>query len=60
MQLDVEDLELQLRQTQSQLEFSTTQGTGRSLVSTFNPTSQDESVDTERLEDITVAEQANK
>ncbi|KAI8352478.1 hypothetical protein EDC96DRAFT_546617 [Choanephora cucurbitarum] len=39
--LGMEDLKLELRRTQSLLEFSVTQGTGRSLVATFNPTDDD-------------------
>ncbi|KAI8057473.1 hypothetical protein BDF21DRAFT_349187 [Thamnidium elegans] len=35
--LNQEDVELELRRTQSLLEFSITQGTNRSLISTFNP-----------------------
>lgn len=60
IQLDVDDLELQLRQTQSLLDFSTTQGTGKSLISTFNPANQEESVNDERFDDMTVEEQANE
>ncbi|KAI9359803.1 hypothetical protein BD770DRAFT_319254 [Pilaira anomala] len=35
--MNPEDLEMELRRTQSLLDFSVTQGTGRSLLSTFNP-----------------------
>jgi hypothetical protein len=42
------------------LEFSTTQATGKSLVSTFNPAGHEESIDDERLDDATVEEQANE
>ncbi|RCI04461.1 hypothetical protein CU098_001246, partial [Rhizopus stolonifer] len=51
--LEIEDLELELRKTQSLLEFSTTQGTGRSLVATFNPDTQEKAT-SEKLDDFSV------
>ncbi|KAI8973303.1 hypothetical protein BDF20DRAFT_881619 [Mycotypha africana] len=55
-QLSIEDLELQLRQTQSLLEFSTTQGTNQTLISTFNPASQETQPTEDISDDVVMAE----
>ncbi|KAI7908116.1 uncharacterized protein BX663DRAFT_493038 [Cokeromyces recurvatus] len=56
--LNVEDLEFELRKTQSLFEFSATQGNGPSLLATYNPTSQG-SMSNERYDDKTIDDETH-
>ncbi|KAI9483447.1 MAG: hypothetical protein EXX96DRAFT_536784 [Benjaminiella poitrasii] len=52
---NIEDLEFELRKTQSLYEFSATQGTDQSLLATYNSTSP-ETQSNERYDDVTIAD----